>query len=235
MEPIHEIVRRLGGEMSVVLSSTLVRLFVAAILGGVIGLEREFRRKPAGLRTNMFICFGAAMFTVLSDTLAAEHIGDHTRIAAQIIPGIGFIGAGSILHARGSVTGLTTAATLFVVASVGMAAGGGLYLTAIFATVLILMALLVLGRLERSFSLKSLVMSYEVTGASAETVIAELNRILDAEKQTLQNVRTAKVDGLSRVVFSVDAPRNEHEELSILLHQSSVFSTVASLGTAELE
>jgi putative Mg2+ transporter-C (MgtC) family protein len=175
------------------------------------------------------------MFTVLSDTLAAEHTGDHTRIAAQIIPGIGFIGAGSILHARGSVTGLTTAATLFVVASVGMAAGGGLYLTAIFATVLILIALLVLGHLERSFSLKSLVMRYEVTGASAETVIAELNRILDAEKQTLQNVRTAKVDGLSRVVFSVDAPRSEHEELSILLHQSSVFSTVASLGTAELE
>ena len=103
---------------------------------------------PAGLRTNLFICFGAAMFTVLSDKLAGSFGGDHTRIAAQIIPGIGFIGAGSILHARGSVVGLTTAATLFVVASVGMAVGGGLYLTAIFATVVILLALAVLGRLE---------------------------------------------------------------------------------------
>src|SRR5579884_2291274 len=107
MEPLRQIIERLGGEMSVVLSSTIARLLIAAILGGIIGLERELRHKPAGLRTNMFICFGAAMFTLLSDQLAAAHTGDHTRIAAQIIPGIGFIGAGSILHERGSVTGLT--------------------------------------------------------------------------------------------------------------------------------
>src|SRR5204863_7497111 len=106
-------------EMGVVLSTTILRLTVAAILGGIIGLERELKHKPAGLRTNMFICFGSALFTVLSDVLAGQHTGDHTRIAAQIIPGIGFIGAGSILHSRGLVTGLTTAATLFVVASVG--------------------------------------------------------------------------------------------------------------------
>ena len=116
----------------------------------LIGLERQLRHKPAGLRTNMFICFGSAMFTVLSDQLAGSMGGDHTRVAAQIIPGIGFIGAGSILHARGSVVGLTTAATLFVVASVGMATGGGLYITAIFATIVILLALAVLGNLERS-------------------------------------------------------------------------------------
>ena len=91
----------------------------------MIGLEREQKRKAAGLRTNMFICFGAAMFTVLSDKLAAGFGGDHTRIAAQIIPGIGFIGAGSILHSKGGVSGLTTAATMFVVASIGMAAGEG--------------------------------------------------------------------------------------------------------------
>ena len=95
-------------QMGMVLSTTMVRLVVAAILGGLIGLERQLHRKPAGLRTNMFICFGAAMFTVLSDKLAGSLGGDHTRIAAQIIPGIGFIGAGSILHARGSVVGLTT-------------------------------------------------------------------------------------------------------------------------------
>ena len=115
---------------------------------GLIGLERQLRHKPAGLRTNMFICFGSAMFTVLSDNWPGSMGGDHTRVAAQIIPGIGFIGAGSILHARGSVVGLTTAATLFVVASVGMATGGGLYITAIFATIVILLALAVLGNLE---------------------------------------------------------------------------------------
>src|ERR1700720_4444519 len=121
--------------MEDLLSKTMVRLTLAAVLGGIIGLERELKRKPAGLRTNMFICFGSAMFTILSNELAAEWgIGDHTRIAAQIIPGIGFIGAGSILHDKGGVSGLTTAATLFVVASIGMAAGAGMYLLAIFAT-----------------------------------------------------------------------------------------------------
>jgi putative Mg2+ transporter-C (MgtC) family protein len=129
-------------------SQALVKLVLAALLGGMIGLEREFKHKPAGLRTNMFICIGAAMFTLLSDRLAQAYGGDHTRIAAQIIPGIGFIGAGSILHARGAVVGLTTAATLFVIASIGMAVGGGLYLVAIFATVLVVIVLYALGRVE---------------------------------------------------------------------------------------
>src|SRR5947209_4630422 len=132
----HHAISRL--ESPEVLSSTLVRLVLAAFLGGAIGLEREFSHKPAGLRTNMFICFGAAMFTVLSGELAGAYTGDHTRIAAQIIPGIGFIGAGSILHARsGIVSGLSTAATIFVVASIGMACGGGMYLVAVFATILL--------------------------------------------------------------------------------------------------
>src|SRR5438270_4110526 len=151
-------------ESAEVLSSTIVRLILAAALGGIIGLEREFSHKPAGLRTNMFICFGSAMFTILSVELAGEFVGDHTRIAAQIIPGIGFIGAGSILHARGSVTGLTTAATLFVVASIGMAVGGGLYLPAVFATILILVALQSLGWFETRFNLKPLHMTYEAAG-----------------------------------------------------------------------
>src|SRR5207245_5817179 len=136
----------------------LEKLIGAAVLGGMIGLEREAKHRPAGLRTNLFICVGAAMFTVLSDQLAGGHGGDHTRIAAQIIPGIGFIGAGSIIHARGDlVTGITSASTLFVVASVGMAVGGGLYLTAAFATVLVLGVLSLLGLLERFTNLKVMV------------------------------------------------------------------------------
>src|SRR6202162_606146 len=141
--------------MSTVVGVSLARLILATILGGLIGLERQLKHRPAGLRTNLFICLGAAMFTLLSDDLAVEHIGDHTRIAAQIIPGIGFIGAGSILHNRGDlVTGITSAATLFVVASVGMAVGGGLYPIAIFATGLILGVLSLLGNAERQFSIK---------------------------------------------------------------------------------
>src|SRR5205809_7856175 len=140
---------------------SLLRLILAAILGGAIGLERQFKHRPAGLRTNLFICLGAAMFTLLSDALAVQHLGDHTRIAAQIIPGIGFIGAGSILHSRGDlVTGITSAATLFVVASIGMAVGGGLYVLAIFATLLILGVLMLLGGIERGLNLKVMLYAY---------------------------------------------------------------------------
>ena len=142
------------------------RLVLAAVLGGVIGLEREIRRKSAGLRTNMFICIGSALFTILSDQLASKYgIGDHTRIAAQIISGIGFLGAGAIIRERGTVVGLTTAATIFSVASIGMAVGGGLYVVAIFACLLILVLLVVVGWLENFFSLKTRRMVFRVTTA----------------------------------------------------------------------
>jgi len=235
MPDVHNSMSLLRTEMGTVVSSTIIRLVVAAILGGIIGLERQLRHKPAGLRTNLFICFGSAMFTVLSDQLAGSLGGDHTRVAAQIIPGIGFIGAGSILHSRGSVVGLTTAATLFVVASVGMAAGGGLYITAIFATGVILIALALLGRLERRFALKSVLMTYEVTGANAEVVLIEGNRILDEAHSTMQNVRVGGTAGHVRILFSVDGPREDQDEIKILFHQSSVFSTVSSLGAVEHE
>jgi putative Mg2+ transporter-C (MgtC) family protein len=224
-----------GNEMSTVLSSTIVRLLFAAILGGLIGLEREHRHKPAGLRTNMFICFGAAMFTVLSDQLAFLHSGDHTRIAAQIIPGIGFIGAGSILHSRGSVVGLTTASTLFTVASIGMAAGGGLYLTAIFATGLILIALALLGKLETRLSLKSQLVTYEVLAKDAETLIGELNRILDTINCKMQELHLAKTDTHARAVFDVVSSQQDQGELNVLLHQSSVFANISTLATQQHE
>jgi uncharacterized membrane protein YhiD involved in acid resistance len=215
--------------------TSLTRLVLAAILGGAIGLEREIRHRPAGLRTNMFICFGAAMFTVLSDGLAVLNVGDHTRIAAQIIPGIGFIGAGSILHTRGLTTGLTTAATLFVVASVGMATGGGLYLTAVFATMVVLIALFMLGHLERTFNLKTLVVSYEVTGPSAEQISQEVNRILERGHRMMQNILTGNTSQHVRMQFDVAGCNREQKQLLRDLKASSVLGSVTSLGPVELE
>jgi len=235
MPDFHNTLALLRSEMGTVLSSTIARLVVAAVLGGLIGLERQLRHKPAGLRTNLFICFGAAMYTILSGQLAGSFGGDHTRVAAQIIPGIGFIGAGSILHARGSVVGLTTAATLFVVASVGMAAGGGLYITAIFATGLILIALEFLRRVEKMLALKSTLVTYEVTGGTAEGVLIEANRILDQAHSTMQNVRIAGSPGHVRVLFCVDGPHEDQDQINILLHQSATFSSVSSLGAVEHE
>jgi putative Mg2+ transporter-C (MgtC) family protein len=214
--------------------SSLTRLIVAAILGGLIGLEREFKHRAAGLRTNMFICFGAAMFTLLSERLAGVP-SDAARIAAQVIPGIGFIGAGSILHTRGLTTGLTTAATLFVVASVGMAAGGGLYLTAIFATGLVLLALFALGHMEETFNIKVLMNCYEVTGAGVEEISKEVNRILESYHRLMQNVRSGDTDEHVRVQFDVDGCNREQKELLRQLKASKVLLSATCLGRVEHE
>jgi putative Mg2+ transporter-C (MgtC) family protein len=234
MNTIHQTIQLLHNELGVVLSSTLARLLLAALLGGVIGLERQLRHRPAGLRTNMFICFGAAMFTVLSKQLAGVE-SDSARIAAQIIPGIGFIGAGSILHARASVVGLTTAATLFVVAGVGMAAGGGLYLTACFATIIILISLVLLGRIEASFALKMLTASFEVKGRNVDGMLEEVNRILDVEQLTMQSIHIASATPDFRLVFSVNCEREQQTVFSIRLHESTAFASVTSLGVIEHE
>ncbi|MGA3350373.1 MAG: MgtC/SapB family protein [Candidatus Sulfotelmatobacter sp.] len=232
----QHIVDLLRNEMaSGLVANSLARLVLAAVLGGVIGLERELKHQPAGLRTNMFICFGAALFTILSDVLAVEHLGDHTRISAQIIPGIGFIGAGSILHMRGLTTGLTTASTLFVVASVGMATGGGLYLTAIFSTGLVVAALFTLGHLELTFNLKTILSSYEVTGGSVDDITHEVNRILEHRHQMMQNVLTGDTGQHIRLQFDVSGCNSEQKELLRDLRASSVLSGVTPLGPVELE
>jgi putative Mg2+ transporter-C (MgtC) family protein len=223
------------GEMaSGFVATSLMRLVLAAILGGIIGLERELRHRPAGLRTNMFICFGAAMFTVLSGALAGAP-SDAARIAAQIIPGIGFIGAGSILHNRGLTTGLTTAATLFVVAGVGMAAGGGFYTTAVFATGVVLIALFALGHLERTFNIKTLLTCYEVTGGSVDEITREVNRILERKHRMMQNAVSGSTTEHIRMQFDVAGCNRDQAELLRDLKASTVLGSATSLGPVELE
>ncbi len=200
-------------DWATLLSTTMLRLCLAAALGGVIGLERELKGKPAGLRTTMFICFGSAMFTILSSELAGEFSGDHTRIAAQIIPGIGFIGAGSILHSRGSVSGLTTAATLFVVASIGMAVGGGLYLPAVFATMVIFLALEVLGYLETRLGFKAAWAQFEVAGDDVELLLGAANRALEAGNKAMHAVTINRDAGGYRLHFTVDATKHEQQDI----------------------
>jgi len=129
--------------------SDTVPLLISVVLGGVIGLERELRGKAAGLRTNILICLGSCIFTMISTNLAGSESG---RIAAQIVTGIGFLGAGAIIHSGIGVHGLTTAAGIWVVASVGMACGAGMYVLAIFSTMLSMLVLLVLPPLERRIS-----------------------------------------------------------------------------------
>jgi len=130
----------------------LAKLALATVLGGVIGWEREASGKPAGLRTNILICIGAALLTELSIHFSTIPDGvarwDPARITAQIVSGIGFLGAGTIMQARGTVTGLTTAATLWVVAAIGMTVGAGAFVEATGAALLVLIVLIPMSWVE---------------------------------------------------------------------------------------
>jgi putative Mg2+ transporter-C (MgtC) family protein len=130
----------------------LAGLLLSTVLGGAIGWEREHAGKPAGLRTNILICMAATLLTNLSVSVAASapSVGDPGRIAAQIVTGMGFLGAGTIIKARGHVTGLTTAATLWVVAAIGMAVGFGAWVEAVGTTLLVLVTLIPLRKMEEA-------------------------------------------------------------------------------------
>ena len=123
-------------------------IILAIVLGAVIGLEREFSGKAAGLRTNVLICLGAAVFTIISKQMVSAD-GSVARIAAQIVTGVGFLGAGAIIQDRGGVHGLTTAATIWLVASIGMACGACFYRLAVVAALLAILVLIGLGKLVK--------------------------------------------------------------------------------------
>lgn len=132
----------------------IVRLVMAVILGGFIGLERErlhagYRTSSAGFRTHILVCIGSAICMVVSEEMHFQFQGDAARIAAQVVSGIGFLGAGAIIKEGPFVRGLTTAASLWVVASLGLACGAGYYLIATLGTMLVLFALVLLGAFER--------------------------------------------------------------------------------------
>jgi putative Mg2+ transporter-C (MgtC) family protein len=127
---------------------SLGRLLLAAVLGAILGAEREMRQRAAGFRTNTLIALGSAAFTLVSIQLAADDGGDPTRIPSQIVTGIGFLGGGAILRGQGDIRGLTTAATVWVNAAIGMAAGAGFYALAITATLVTLFVLTVFLRIE---------------------------------------------------------------------------------------
>jgi putative Mg2+ transporter-C (MgtC) family protein len=126
------------------------RLLLAAGLGAAIGLEREYRQKPAGLRTNILIAVGSALFTILS-LEATRNVGDPSRVAGQIVTGIGFLGGGAIMRNRNTVHGMTTAATIWVNAAIGVGAGMGQYSLAAFTAALTLVVLVLLPPIEIYF------------------------------------------------------------------------------------
>jgi putative Mg2+ transporter-C (MgtC) family protein len=191
----------------------LLRLVFAAFLGGLIGLQRQLRGKPAGIRTNMLICFGAALFTIISYEMAGSVGGDHTRIAAQIIPGIGFIGAGVVIRERGAVMGITSAATIFVMASIGMAVGAGMLATAIFSTLMVLVALVALGYLEDRLGLQTRLMTFQLTAPVNADLLIPAHRIVEEAKIPARRWQTHKIDNELIVDFDAEITYPQERDL----------------------
>lgn len=198
------------------LSTVIVgRLLLAALLGGAVGLERELRHKPAGFRTMMLICIGAALFTIMSYEMAGEVGGDHTRIAAQIIPGIGFIGAGVVIRERGAVVGITSAATIFVIASVGMTVGAGFPVTAIFTTLLLLVSLVFLGLIEDRIGLHTRLLTFTMTSPLGDPSILErVHQIVEEAGIRAERWKTHKSQtGPAVIEFDAEVSTPKEREL----------------------
>jgi putative Mg2+ transporter-C (MgtC) family protein len=136
-------------ELERVVPAFLLRCGVAALCGGLVGIERELRNKPAGFRTNILICLGAAIYMSIGLLIPSDDNVDPTRIAAQVVTGIGFIGAGCIIQSGNNVRGLTSAATIWVVASIGIVAGAGYPVLATIAANIVLLTLVVLRAVEK--------------------------------------------------------------------------------------
>jgi putative Mg2+ transporter-C (MgtC) family protein len=207
-----------------------LRLTVAAALGAIIGFERVLRRRPAGIRTSLFVCLATALFTILSGEIA-HRLGDSsgTRIASNIVQGIGFLGAGAILRGPGGVLGMTTAATIFVEAAIGMAAGGGLYAIAGYSTGLVLFGLTVIGWAEQYFNLKCRLMVFRITTSQADSVATEIQRMMAGMKIPMQHLRTSMAGATSIVEFEADVTHKQEEAILAQLNRQGVITEVAPI------
>jgi putative Mg2+ transporter-C (MgtC) family protein len=222
-----------GLEESILTGGAIGRLLLAAFLGGVIGIDREYHHKPSGVRTNLLICFGSALFTFLSSVVAGAGSTNKGQIASNIVQGIGFLGAGLIIRNRDRVSGLTSAATVWAVASIGMACGAGLYIPAVFSAVLVLVALEGVGLLERNANLKLYSVIYEVRGADPDKISMAILNIMDRAKRRLTGLEQENIGGLNRISFSVTTSRKGHEQMLGALNQAPAIDEVLTFRDPE--
>ncbi|HEY3245555.1 MAG TPA: MgtC/SapB family protein [Phycisphaerae bacterium] len=166
----------------------LVRIALSVVLGGAIGFERQVRGRPAGLRTIMLISLGATLFTLCSVITGNMHGVDPTRIAAQIVTGVGFLGAGAIIRGQASITGLTTAAGIFAVSAVGTLVGFGAYFPAIMATAAMLVTLMGVGSLEERLRLKVPIVTFRMSGPRDKDLAEALRTALHESEVTIEQV-----------------------------------------------
>ena len=246
-------------EQLVLSGPSVKRLLMACGMGAIVGLEREWRHKDSGLRTNILICMGSALFTIMSVVIAGDNSPNRGQIAANIVQGIGFLGAGLILHTKNRVLGLTSAATVFVVAAIGMTCGAGLYIVAALATLLVLIALQIIGVLERHLGWKRYPKVYEVradigsmlpesvVGPARAEVLAEqvsaanhrmqlaILKVLDSVGQRLAVLDRDNIAGIERVSFIVTATHGIHHRIHHELEADDATDKVVVFNDTEEE
>jgi len=200
----------------------LIQLIRASVVGGSIALERELKGKPAGLRTNILICIGATLYTVLSVQMGSA-VGDPTRIAGQIITGVGFIGAGTILHTRGAVTGLTSAATIWVVSAIGMAIGLGSYVEAVGTTLLVMIVLAGLGFVETFIARRATHSRFTIHASPVAGAQEELETLVRRAGLELTRVESRRENVDLVIEFELRGPKRLHDQArNAVLHHPSV-------------
>ena len=203
---------QLAGETFSLDGVHLLRLGLAIVLAGLIGLEREFRDKPAGFRTIILIGVGACVFSIISQ-IGGGPSADKTRLAAQVVTGIGFLGAGAIIRGRDGIFGLTTAATIWAAAAVGVAVGFGEYMLGMSATAGILLVLLLLDSVEKGIGRIRDIQTYRFSAEKTPDVVARVRAMFKAER--LRTVKDRWFEENGEVVFDVIAKgsKTSHDRL----------------------
>jgi len=191
----------------------LTKLLLSLVLGGLIGWERELYDKPAGFRTNTLICVGATLFTIFSLRIGTIPATDSARIAAQIVSGIGFLGVGAIIRRGEAVLGLTTAATIWFVASIGMGIGAGYYLTSCTGTVLALAILVLFRKFEHLVDTFHTTRTYHVTLSAEDEAVRELTDTLDACGLKVLGNKQVKSDNRYFYEITLSGRKNNHTPL----------------------
>jgi putative Mg2+ transporter-C (MgtC) family protein len=185
-----------------------IKLLVAVAVGGLIGAEREFRGKSAGLRTIIFICLGATLFTMVSLKMGGQE--DPVRIASNIVVGVGFLGAGTILHGEGRIVGLTTAATIWLAAALGMGVGGGYFGMVLIATAVALCVLLVFPKIEAWMDRLLDMRTYEVSLPIRLDLVQEVEGMMRGSGLRLRQSSRSKAASEMLCIWQVSGSSAAH-------------------------
>lgn len=203
----------------------IVRIILSCVLGGLIGLERESLNKSAGFRTHILVCVGSALIMIVSQEIyfmfQNKTALDPGRIAAQVVSGIGFLGAGTIMREGATVKGLTTAASLWVVAGVGLAVGSGLYFSALVTTGVVFISLIYLGKVERLMTGMTNVMVFVVTVENRPGQLGRVGAFLGERKILILNIQMKQSRDDNKVLFQIDMKVPHDMDLNKVIYELS--------------